>query len=170
MNDPFVREQWAKDQCADEVFLLPDGNGSFTEQIGMLVDKSELSFSKRSWRYSMLVRDGVIDKMFIEQEGPGDPFEVSDADTLLHYLDKDARGPDQVALLSREGCPFCAKAKQLLRDAGIVYVDIPLPDGIRSLALGAIAHARTVPQLFVNGTLVGDSDAIESWVREIAPS
>lgn len=94
MNDPFVREQWAKDQCADEVFLLPDGNGSFTEQMGMLVDKSELNFGKRSWRYSMLVRDGVIDKMFIEKEGLGDPFKVSGADTLLHFLDKDARGPN----------------------------------------------------------------------------
>lgn len=170
VNDPFVMEQWAKDQGADNVFLLPDGNGSFTEQMGMLVDKSDLNFGRRSWRYSMLVRDGVIDKMFIEADGPGDPFEVSDADTLLHYLDKDARAPDQVALLSREGCPFCKKAKQMLQDAGIVYADINLPDSIRSRALGAIAKAQTVPQLFVNGTLVGDSEAIARWVAQVKPS
>lgn len=75
-----------------------------------------------------------------------------------------------MALLRREGCPFCAKARRLLQDAGIVYADIPLPDGIRSRALGAIAHARTVPQLFVNVTLVGDSDAIERWVLVVGRS
>lgn len=166
VNDPFVMENWGKDQACDNVFLLPDGNGSFTEQMGMLVDKSDLNFGKRSWRYSMLVRDGTIDKMFIEEDGPGDPFEVSDADTLLHYINKDAQAPDQVALLSRDGCPFCSKARQLLHDAGIVYADIKLPDSVRSRALGAIAKAQTVPQLFVNGALVGDSDAIEQWVKQ----
>ncbi len=49
----------------------------------MLVDKRDLGFGQRSWRYSMLVRDGVIEKMFIEPDKPGDPFEVSDADTML---------------------------------------------------------------------------------------
>lgn len=166
VNDPFVMESWGKDQGCDNVFLLPDGNGCFTEQMGMLVDKSELNFGKRSWRYSMLVRDGIIDKMFIEEDVPGDPFEVSDADTLLHYVNKDAQLPDQVALLSRAGCPFCSKAKQLLDDAGVVYADISLPDSIRSRALGAIAKAQTVPQLLVNGNLIGDSDAIEQWVKK----
>lgn len=166
VNDPFVMESWGKDQGCDNVFLLPDGNGSFTEQMGMLVDKSDLNFGKRSWRYSMLVRDGIIAKMFIEEDVPGDPFEVSDADTLLHYINKDAQAPDCVALLSREGCGFCAKAKQLLKDAGVAYADISLPDSIRSRALGAIAKAQTVPQLFVNGELVGDSEAIEQWVEQ----
>src|SRR5690606_16225357 len=114
----------------------------------------------------MLVRDGIIEKMFIEPEKPGDPFEVSDADTLLHYLNKNAKAPDHVALLSREGCAFCRKAKQLLDDAGIAYADISLPDSIRSRALGALANAQTVPQLFVNGQLVGDSEAIAQWVHK----
>ncbi|MCD2514308.1 glutathione peroxidase [Comamonas endophytica] len=167
VNDPFVMESWGKDQGCDNVFLLPDGNGCFTEQMGMLVDKTELNFGKRSWRYSMLVRDGIIEKMFIEEQGADDdPFEVSDADTLLHYLNKDAQAPDLVAMLSREGCPFCHKAKQLLDDAGIAYADIPLPDSIRNRALGAIAKAQTVPQLFVNGKLIGDSEAIAQWVAE----
>ena len=52
----------------------------------MLVDKSELGFGKRSWRYSMLVRDGVVEKQFIEAEVEGDPFEVSDADTMIDYI------------------------------------------------------------------------------------
>ncbi len=75
------------------MFVLPDGNGAFTEQMGMLADKSDLNFGKRSWRYSMLVRDGTIEKMFIEPDEPGDPFTVSDADTLLRYVNADAKTP-----------------------------------------------------------------------------
>jgi glutaredoxin-like protein len=163
VNDPFVMEEWAKSQEADNVFLLPDGNGVFTEQMGMLVDKSDLNFGKRSWRYSMLVRDGVVEKMFAEPDKPGDPFEVSDADTLLHYVNKNAKEPDQVAILTREGCVFCAKAKKALDGAGITYAEIPLAHNVRTRALGAIARAQTVPQLFVNGQLIGGSDAIEKW-------
>ena len=158
VNDPFVMEEWAKNQECDNVRVLPDGNGAFTEQMGMLVDKSDLNFGKRSWRYSMLVKNGVIAKMFIEADEPGDPFRVSDADTMLHHVNKEATQPDQIALLTREGCVFCAKAKKALHDAGITFADIPLPHTIRTRALGAIARAQTVPQMFVNGQLIGGSD------------
>lgn len=85
VNDAYVMNAWAKDQRIDgEVRMLPDGNGTFTEGMGMLVDKSDLGFGPRSWRYSMLVNDGVIKKMFAEDfTAPGDPFEVSDAATML---------------------------------------------------------------------------------------
>ena len=166
VNDPFVMEEWARNQEANNVFVLPDGNGAFTGQMGMLVDMSEENLGKRSWRYSMLVKDGTIDKMFIEPDKPGDPFEVSDADTLLHYVDKDAKAPDQVALLTREGCEFCAKARQQLKNAGVEFADVNLPHALRTRALGAIAKARTVPQLFVNGELIGGGDAVESWVKQ----
>ncbi len=90
VNDAFVMYQWGKSQNAKNVFLLPDGNGDFTRRMGMLVDKSNLGFGQRSWRYSMYVEDGEIKKLFAE---PGfddncatDPFEVSDADTMLDYL------------------------------------------------------------------------------------
>lgn len=92
VNDAFVMFQWAKHIGADRVKMLPDGNGEFTRKIGMLVDKENLGFGPRSWRYSMVVNDGEIEAMFIE---PGfedncesDPFEVSDADTLLAALRK----------------------------------------------------------------------------------
>jgi glutaredoxin-like protein len=166
VNDPFVMEEWARSQECNNVFMLPDGNGTFTEQMGMLVDKSDLNFGKRSWRYSMLVRDGVVEKMFIEPDEPGDPFKVSDADTLLHYVNKNAREPDQIALLTREGCAFCAKAKKQLNEAGVVYAEVDLPHTIRTRALGAIAKVGTVPQMFVNGELIGDSEAIEAWLAE----
>lgn len=90
VNDAFVMFQWGKAQGAENVFLLPDGNGEFTRKMGMLVEKSNLGFGARSWRYSMVVNDKKIEKMFIEPDFgdncPTDPFEVSDADTMLNYL------------------------------------------------------------------------------------
>ena len=90
VNDAFVMFQWGKAQGAKNVFLLPDGNGEFTRKMGMLVNKDNLGFGMRSWRYSMVVDDKKIEKMFIEPDFgdncPTDPFEVSDADTMLAYL------------------------------------------------------------------------------------
>jgi peroxiredoxin len=90
VNDAFTMFQWGQKLGAERVFLLPDGNGEFTRKMGMLVDKSNLGFGYRSWRYSMLVDDGVIEKMFIEpglgDNAGGDPFEVSNVETMLAYL------------------------------------------------------------------------------------
>ena len=90
VNDAFVMYQWGKQVGANHVFLLPDGNGEFSRKMGMLVDKSNLGFGLRSWRYSMLVNDGTIEKVFVEpgfdDNCPVDPFEVSDADTMLAFL------------------------------------------------------------------------------------
>jgi peroxiredoxin len=90
VNDAFVMFQWGRHVGARNVFLLPDGNGEFTRKMGMLVDKSNLGFGMRSWRYSMLVNDGTIETIFSEPDFgdncPIDPFEVSDADTMLAYL------------------------------------------------------------------------------------
>ena len=169
VNDPFVMHEWGKDQEAENVLLLPDGNGAFTEAMGLLVDKSAAGMGKRSWRYSMLVRDKVIEKMFLEPQKPGEPFEVSDADTMLRYLDPAAKLPDQVAILTREGCGFCAKAKQMLKEAGYDFAELPLPHTIRSRALGAIAQAQTVPQVFVNGKLIGGSVELQAFLKERAP-
>ena len=90
VNDAFVMFQWGRHIGNKNIHLLPDGSGEFTRKMGMLVDKDNLGFGMRSWRYSMLVDDGNIEKMFVE---PGfsdncetDPFEVSDADTMLAYL------------------------------------------------------------------------------------
>ncbi|PHS76792.1 MAG: peroxiredoxin [Rhodospirillaceae bacterium] len=90
VNDAFVMYQWGLSQKAKNVFLLPDGNGEFTRKMGMLVDKANLGFGMRSWRYSMFVENGEVTKMFSEDgfqdNAPSDPFEVSDADTMLNYL------------------------------------------------------------------------------------
>ncbi|EGK11864.1 peroxiredoxin [Psychrobacter sanguinis] len=90
VNDAFVMYQWGLKQGRENVFLLPDGNGEFTRKMGMLVDKSNLGFGMRSWRYSMYVENKEIKKVFMEpgfdDNCPTDPFEVSDADTMLEYL------------------------------------------------------------------------------------
>ena len=164
VNDPFVMEEWGRSESARRVRLLPDGNAEFTRGMGMLVDKRELNFGARSRRYSMLVRDGRIDKLFLEPDEPGDPYGVSDADTMLRHLDPRAAAPDEVAILSRPGCPFCAHAKAALDAAGLAYVDISLPPLDRSRALRAMTGAQTVPQVFVNGQLVGDSEALDAWL------
>jgi len=168
VNDPFVMNEWAKDQEADKVTLLPDGNGEFTEKMGMLVDKTSLGFGKRSWRYSMLVKDGVVEKMFAEPHKPGDPFEVSDADTMLAYINPQAKKPDQIAILTREGCGFCAKAKALLTRLGYDYAEIPLDHKTRSRAVGAITGRGTVPQIFINGKHVGGWEELETWAKKAA--
>jgi glutaredoxin-like protein len=168
VNDPFVMEEWGRDQEAQNVMLLPDGNAAFTEQMGLLVDKSDLNFGKRSWRYSMLVRDKLIEKMFIEPDEAGDPYKVSDADTMLAYLNPNARKPDQVAILTRDGCSFCAKAKELLTGAGYDFAEVPLPHTIRTKALGAIASAGTVPQVFINGQRVGGLEALTEFLKKAA--
>ena len=90
VNDAFTMFQWGKHQNVEKVKLLPDGSGNFTRLMGMLVNKDNVGFGQRSWRYSMLVEDSVIKQVFSEQgksdDCPADPFEVSDADTMLDYL------------------------------------------------------------------------------------
>ncbi len=166
VNDAFVMNEWQKTQGAEALTFLPDGNGDFTAGMGMLVDKDDLGFGKRSWRYSMLVKNGVIAKMFIEPDLPGDPYEVSDADTMLRYLAPDAPKPWDVTVFSRDGCPFCVKAKQELRNAGIAFEELVLNRDYTEQTLRAVANAATVPQVFVNGSHIGGSEAVSDWLGE----
>ena len=168
VNDAFVMNEWAADQECSNITMLPDGNGEFTDRMGLLVDKSDLGFGKRSWRYSMVVKDGVIDKLFIEPQKAGDPFEVSDADTMLAYVAPKAKKPDQVAILTREGCGCCARAKKLLGDLGYDYAELPLGHTYRSRIVGAITGAGTVPQVFVNGQRIGGFEELERWAKRAA--
>ena len=164
VNDAFVMNEWKEDQAAENVTFIPDGNGDFTGGMGLLVEKEDLGFGKRSWRYSMLVRDGVIEKMFIEPEKPGDPFEVSDADTMLSYIAPQEARPLDVTIFSRGGCPHCARAKSLLRDAGIGFEALELNNEFSDRTLRAVSGGTTVPQVFVNGECIGGADELESWL------
>lgn len=169
VNDAFVMNEWQKEQGADKLTFLPDGNGEFTAAMGMLVDKDDLGFGKRSWRYSMLVRDGIIEKMFIEPNVPGDPYEVSDADTMLDYLNPEAEKPADITVFTKPGCPFCARAKGMLAEFGYAYEEIELDRAVTIRSVRAITGRDTVPQVFVNGEHVGDSDAVQAWIARRHP-
>ena len=166
VNDAFVMNEWQRSQKVDRVTFLPDGNGEFSDAMGLLVGKEDLGFGRRSWRYSMLVRDGVVEKMFIEAEEPGDPFQVSDADTMLRYLDPESALPHDVAVFSREGCPFCVRAKGLLNDSGIEFEELVLNRDYTDRTLRAVSTNTTYPQVFINGQLIGGSDDLEEWLAK----
>jgi glutaredoxin-like protein len=163
VNDGFVMSEWQKDQNAPNVTFIPDGNGDFTAAMGLLVDKSDLGFGKRSWRYSMLVKDGIVQKMFVEPNKEGDPFEVSDADTMLAYVAPREKAPEPVVIFAKAGCPHCARAKSLLEKNGVVYEEVTLGKGITSSTLRAVSGKGTAPQVFIGGKLIGSADDLEAY-------
>jgi glutaredoxin-like protein len=166
VNDTFVMNAWQQDQEAENITVIPDGNGEFTDGMSMLVGKEDLGFGKRSWRYSMLVRNGIVEKMFVEPNKPGDPFEVSDADTMLDYINPEAKKPSSVAIITKPGCPFCTKAKALLNDKSISFEEIVLGKDATSVSVKAISGNTTVPQIFFDGKNIGGSDDLELFLQD----
>ena len=84
VNDAFVMGAWGKDQKAeDKVMMLGDGNGEFTQAMGLTMDGSKFGLGTRSQRYAMVVEDGVIKHLFVEKPGA---FEVSSAEYVLKNL------------------------------------------------------------------------------------
>ena len=90
VNDSFVMNAWFSDQVIENVKALPDGNADFTRHLGMLVKKENLGFGPRSHRYSMVVDNGRIESIWVEDgktdNYAGDPFVVSDAKSMVNYL------------------------------------------------------------------------------------
>jgi len=90
VNDSFVMNAWAQDQNIQNVKLIPDGNAYFTRSMGMLVNKSNLGFGERSWRYAAIVTKGVIEKIFIESgqrdNADSDPYEETTPENILNYI------------------------------------------------------------------------------------
>jgi peroxiredoxin/glutaredoxin len=161
VNDAFVMNEWAKDQAASRISFLPDGNGELTQAMGMLVDKRSIGLGQRSWRYSMLVDDLVIQKMFIEPEVDGDPYKVSDADTMLRHIDPNGPPPSDVLLFTKPGCEFCAKARALLDARQWTYEEVPASP--RSLR--AVSGKKTTPQIFIDGKYIGGEEELEAYFR-----
>jgi peroxiredoxin len=90
VNDSFTMNAWFDGQGIQNVRPLPDGNGEFTELMGASVQKANLGFGIRSWRYAIVVNDNVIEKVFVE-EGFGDnietdPYDVSSPENVLENL------------------------------------------------------------------------------------
>ena len=84
VNDPFVMSAWAKDQNTGEtILMLSDGNGDFARAVGLEMDGTKFGMGKRSMRYSMLVKDGVVEKLNVEEGGE---YKVSSAEYMLGQL------------------------------------------------------------------------------------
>jgi peroxiredoxin len=100
VNDGFVMNAWAKDQGIEKVQLVPDGNAYFTRSMGYLVNKSNLGFGERSWRYAAVVNDGVIEKIFVEEgmrdNADSDPYEASTPEAVLEYVKSTVKEPTPV--------------------------------------------------------------------------
>jgi peroxiredoxin len=116
VNDAFVMFNWGKSQKLKNVKLLPDGSGLFTKKMGMLVKKDNLGFGERSWRYAMIVNNGVIEKMFIEKGKKNnidsDPYGVSSPENVFNYvsggatLDANKKEHQTVKVSRTEYVPF----------------------------------------------------------------
>ena len=163
VNDTFVMNAWQDDQNAKKITMLPDGNGEFSKAMGMLVDKENLGFGDRSWRYAMIVNNGVIEKMFIEPEVDGDPFGVSDADTVLSSINPEAKALPTVTIITRKGCPHCSRAKETLTKQGLPYEEVELNQSVTNRSLTALSGAHTTPQVFMDGKLIGGADDLEAF-------
>lgn len=91
VNDSFVMNKWAELQGLENVKVIPDGSGKFTEQMNMLVDKDNLGFGRRSWRYAVIATNGRIDKVFIEpgmeDNCPSDPYGETSPANILNWLE-----------------------------------------------------------------------------------
>lgn len=92
VNDSFVMNAWAKSQNLKNVEVIPDGSGEFTRKVGALVEKDNLGFGLRSWRYAAIVNNGIVEEWF-EEPGfmdncPEDPYGVSSPENLLNFLER----------------------------------------------------------------------------------
>jgi glutaredoxin-like protein len=164
VNDPYVMDAWQRQEKAEGLRFMADPFGDFTRAMGMSVDHRDAGLGVRSWRYSMLVDDGEIKIMFIERDVPGDPFEVSDAETMIKHLRPDYRAQSPVFMLARHGCPHCARAKELLTTRGIPFEVVHLGDELTMRGVRAASGVATVPQIFIEGKLIGGADQLAQYL------
>ena len=89
VNDTFVMRKWLIDQHVKNVKFIPDGNGEFTDAMGMLIDMTAVGFGNRSRRYAFVADNGVIEKMFVEPEPTEDnpdPYGETSPENVMKYL------------------------------------------------------------------------------------
>jgi glutaredoxin-like protein len=166
VNDPYVMGAWQQAEKAQGIRFIADPFGEFTESMGMSVDHRDASLGTRSWRYSMLVDNGKIEVMFIEADVPGDPFQVSDADTMWKHLRPNYKSAPSAFMIARHGCPHCARAKALLGENGMHFEAVHVGEGVTMQGVKAASGAATVPQIFIDGRLIGGADELAAYLRE----
>lgn len=152
VNDSFVMEAWKKAGKISKITMLPDAEGEFTKKMGFMLNTQEMCLGERSWRYSMIVNNCVIEKMFIEPAGQGtDPYGQSSAETMLKFLNPEARVPDSVAIFSSHGCVECEEVKELLKSRHLPFDELFLDDHFTIRTVKALSGSTYLPQIFVNG-------------------
>jgi glutaredoxin len=104
--------------------------------------------------------------MFIEPDEPGDPFKVSDADTMFRFLRPDQKTLGPVLMLAREGCSFCARAKDLLEQQGISFDVVHMGDELTMEGVKAASGVARVPQVFIEGKLIGGAEQLEKFLAK----
>ena len=162
VNDAHVMEAWQRDQKADLVTFVPDGNGDFHRGLGLLVDKRATGMAQRARRYAMVVNDGVIETALIERDDPeGDPYDISSADEVCKVLGLGGERPQDIVIFTRPDCAWSERARALLDRKGLPYEAVDLhPRGVR-----AVSGATTTPQAFAGGQLIGGYEDLERWVE-----
>lgn len=114
----------------------------------------------------MLVKDSLIEKMFIEPgKKEGDPLEVSDADTMLNYINPDAQKPEFITMITREDCPYCIKAKKFLNSKRINFEEIPIGRTVTTKSLRAIAGDAKTPRIFSGGKCIGGFEELKEYIN-----
>jgi peroxiredoxin/glutaredoxin len=160
VNDAFVMEAWQRDQGAECITFVPDGNGDFHRALGLLADHRDDGMGLRARRYAMLVRDGTIDFALVEPDESGDPYGISSADSVLERLAPDHAPVQDIVVFTRPLCSHSERAKRLLDERGVRYDAVDLkPRGVI-----AVSGETSTPQVFVNGRLIGGCDALERWL------
>ena len=116
----------------------------------------------------IVLQDGEIVEQFVEAGKSDlcetDPFEVSDADTMLNHINPSAAKPKAVTVFTKPGCGHCARAKGLLEKAGLQYEEIVLGSDATFRSLRAVAGALTAPQVFIDGQKIGSADDLEKYL------
>jgi glutathione-dependent peroxiredoxin len=163
VNDSFVLEAWKKAEKAFKITMLPDVDGEFTRKLGFLVDRNDISLSKRSWRYSMIVNNKVIEEMFIEPEGEGsDPFGESSAEAVLKYLNPSAKMPSSITIFTKLGCEFCEEAKDILRHNRVPFEELILNQHFSIKTVKALSDSTSLPQVFIDGKRISNIQDIRN--------
>jgi peroxiredoxin/glutaredoxin len=166
VNDPYVMEAWQRSEKAQAIRFVADPEAQFTRAMGLAVTHEDKGLGVRSRRYSMLVEDGTIESIFIEADTPDDPLKVSDADTLWRHWRPSQKGRVCAFMFARHGCPHCARAEELLNRDGIAHDAIYLGEDLTMIGVRAATGATTLPQIFIEGKLVGGADQLERFLTQ----
>lgn len=166
VNDGFVMNVWVGDQDVSNICFILDGNGEFSEKMGMLVGKQDLGFGLCSWCYFMLVKDGVIEKMFIELEKFGDLFEVFDVDIMFIYINGEVLLFQCVIIFIKLGCLYCVCVKCELCDVGFKFEEIELGNcGLSYSILVVVIGVGIMLQVYIEGQCIGGVDEFSDWLK-----